>query len=68
MRVLGGVVLYLVVLLVGCGPARMGSLERAYREGRLTEYQYHQLRLQEKMAREADTANYLTIINSGRKR
>lgn len=56
------VILCLLTLSACCGPARQNPIDRAYREGRLTEYEYHQLKIQEKIAREADTANTLRII------
>lgn len=60
------IVCMLVLLLVSCAP-RVNRIDQAYREGRLTEYQYLQLKVMEKQAAEADTANVLRIINSGRR-
>lgn len=66
MRVI--VVVLAVVFLVGCCPGRVNLTDQAYRDGKLTFYEYQQLKFQETMVEEAETANALRLINSGWKR
>jgi hypothetical protein len=55
------------LLIISCGGLRQSSsVDRAYESGQLSQYQYLQLKIMERHANEAETANDLSIMNSGR--
>lgn len=61
------VVMLLAALCAGCAP-RVSKIDEAYRQGRLTEYEYRQLKLQERLLEEQETQTAIQIMNSGRRR